>query len=104
MSDVEVLLTLAGAVITVWLSLFVGAFIWLGRRAVRRGRRELHVIAQAVRLRTRRAIVNGIGALLALVWLLVSVLFVAPLLVTIGPLLLAIAGLDLTAHIVRLGH
>jgi hypothetical protein len=103
MSDAELLLTLAGALITVWLSLLVAASIWLGRRTVRRARREISVIVQALRLRTRRAVVNGLGALATLSWLVALALFAAPLLLTVGPLLLAIAGLDLTAHIVKVG-
>lgn len=49
MSDVEVLLTLAGAVITVWLSLLVAALLWLGRRTAGRVRHEIGVVS------TRRA-------------------------------------------------
>ena len=104
MSDVEVLLTLAGALITVWLSLLVAGLIWLGRRAVGRARLECAVVVRAFRLRTRRALLDGLGALATLGWLLVAVFVAAPFLLTIGPLLLTIAGLDLTAHIVKVGH
>lgn len=95
---------LAGAVVTVWLSLLVAALIWLGRKTVRRAQREIGVILQAWRLRTRRAIVNGCGALITLSWLAAVALLAAPLLVVVGPLLIAIAGLELTAHIVTVGH
>lgn len=102
MSDVE--LTLAGALITVWLSLLVAASIWLGRRTVRRARREMSVIVEAARLRSRQAIINGLGALATLSCLAAFALFAVPLLLAVGPLLLAIAGLDLTAHIIKVGH
>lgn len=103
MSAIETQLTLAGALITVWLSFLVASTLWLFRRALRRGRQELRVISRKFPLRDRRAIVNGVGALATLSWLAMAVLFVGPLLLTIGPLLLAIAGLDLTFHIVRAG-
>jgi len=102
-NSVELLLTLAGALINVWLSLLVAALIWLGRRTACRARHEITVVVQASRLRTRRAIVDGLGALATLSWLVVFVLSAAPLLITVGPLLLAIAGLDLTAHLVKVG-
>jgi hypothetical protein len=104
MSDAEVFLTLAGALITVWLSLMIAGLIWVGRRAVDRARYETRIVVQAVRLRTRRALVDGVGAVATLSWMLATALIAVPLLLTVGPLFLAIAGLDLAAHIVKVGH
>jgi ABC-type Fe3+ transport system permease subunit len=100
----DVVLAFAGALIACWLSLFVAALVWLCRRVARRARRELNVIARAAHLRTRRAIVDGVDAVAVLCWLLVAVLGVAPFALTVGPLVLAVAGLDLTFHLVKVGH
>jgi hypothetical protein len=99
-NNVELTLTLAGALITVWLSLLVAGLIWLARRALSRARREIGVLAQALQIRTTQSLVDSLGALGRLGWLLAAVLIATPfLVVTVGPLLLAIAGLDV--HMVR---
>lgn len=104
MSNAEVVLTLARSLITVWLSLLVAALLWLGRRAVVRARHEVQVICRGLRLRTRRALWDGFDALAALSWILAAALVAVPLFLAFGPLLLAIAGLDLTVHVVKIGH
>jgi ABC-type Fe3+ transport system permease subunit len=104
MSKPELLLTLAGSLIAVWLGLLVACLVWLGRRMATRGRREVHVVSRAARLRTRRALIDGIGAVAALCWLVAAALATVPLLLIVAPLLLTITGLDLTAHIVNFGR
>jgi hypothetical protein len=103
-SDAEVQLTLAGALITVWLSLLVAGLIWFGRRTIARARHECRVVVRAARLKTRRALIDGLGALATLSWMVVAAAAAAPLLLAVAPALLAIAGLDLTAHVVKVGH
>jgi hypothetical protein len=103
MTDAEVLLTLASAQIAVFLSLFVALVLWIFRRSLRRALNEIHVIGQAFRLRTRQAIVDGIGAVGVLSGLC-ALLLVAPIILTVAPMLLAIAGLELTVHMVKVGH
>lgn len=104
MSDSELLLTMAGAITAVWLSLYVALLIWASRRTARRARRELALISRAIRSRTRGALFDGIGAFARFGLLFTTAMVIAPVLVTIGPLLLAVAGLDLTVHVVHVSH
>jgi ABC-type Fe3+ transport system permease subunit len=103
MSDVEIFLALAAALTAVWLGLLVAILLWLGRRMAARVRDEFVVIIRGLRLRTKTALLDGVGAFATLSWLLAAALAALPLLLILGPLLLAIAGLDLTAHIVKVG-
>jgi hypothetical protein len=104
MSNAEELLTLGGSLVAVWLGLFVACVLWLGRRAVARVRHEVPVLLRGVELRTKPALLDAVEALAILSWLIAGVVAAAPLLLILCPLLLTLAGLDLTAHIVEVGH
>jgi hypothetical protein len=103
-TDAEIIIAIAAAPVSVWIGLLVTSIVWASRRVLRRCRREWAVVMRAFRTRTLRAVVDGTGALVTLCWLLTFALSLSSVLLTIGPVLLAILGLDMTAHLIKVSH
>lgn len=103
MSDENVVLTLAGAVIAILTGLYLSALIW-GIRAYARGLRgRLKVICEAVHRPSERRAVKVVDACIAILIRLTVGASALPIVLFVIPVALAIAGLDVTASVVRFG-
>jgi len=100
MTPAELLLTVASALLTVWLGLYVTLLIAVSRSYCGLVRRRISTIRVAFHRRTRTAIVAGIDAAVAGSCFLCAAVVMTPILLIVVPILLADAAFAVTGHIV----
>lgn len=97
----ELILALAAGLAAVWYGLYAAGLIWLLRRYLRFVADAGRLIGHAALTRSTSSICHGIRPTFSLVWATSLALCMAPLLLIVVPLLLGIAALALTSHVIH---
>lgn len=101
MDEGSVFLALAGSIAAVWLALYTALLIFAWRAFGRRLLVEARLIRRALRRRNTPAVVDAMGAGIRSGLFICLAASFAPVLLIVGPLLLAAGALNLAAQMVH---